>query len=108
LAPDLTRVYSKLGPQGIDVALETLFFPAMTPIYDTHSLTREERSDMSMFLEQASTRPPPPEITPIIVLIPICGGIVLLGITALFWRNRLRGVRKKLVAHARARGDAYS
>jgi mono/diheme cytochrome c family protein len=108
LAPDLTREYAKLGPQGIDVALETLFFPAMTPIYDTHSLTREERSDLGMFLEQASTKPPPHGITPVIVLIPICGGIVLLGITALVWRNRLRGVRKQLVAAARARGDAYS
>lgn len=108
LAPDLTGEYAKLGPQGIDVALETLFFPAMTPIYDTHSLTREERSDLGMFLEQASTKPPPHGITPVIVLIPICGGIVLLGITALVWRNRLRGVRKQLVAAARARGDAYS
>lgn len=108
MAPDLTREYAKLGPQGIDVALETLFFPAMTPVYDTHSLTREERSDLGMFLEQASTQPPPHGITPVIVLIPICGGIVLLGITALVWRNRLRGVRKQLVAVARARGGAYS
>lgn len=108
LAPDLTREYAKLGPQGIDVALETLFFPAMTPIYDTHSLTREERSDLGMFLEQASTKPPPHGITPVMVLIPICGGIVLLGITALVWRNRLRGVRKQLVAAARARRSVYS
>lgn len=107
LAPDLTQEYAKLGPQGIDVALETLFFPAMTPIYDTHPLTREERNDLSLFLEQASTKPPPHGITPVIVLIPICGGIVLLAITALVWRNRLRGVRKQLVASARARGDAY-
>ena len=108
LAPDLTQEYAKLGPQGIDVALETLFFPTMTPIYDTHSLTREERSELGMFLEQASTKPPPHGITPVIVLIPICGGIVLLAITAFVWRNRLRGVRKQLVASARARGGAYS
>src|SRR5579859_6684231 len=73
LAPDLTREYSKLGPQGIDIALETLFFPAMTPIYDTHSLTKVERGDLGAFLEQASMNHPPHGITPIIVLIPMGG-----------------------------------
>ena len=108
LAPDLTEEYAKLGPQGIDVALETLFFPAMTPIYDTRSLTQEERSDLGAFLENASTNPPPRGITPIIVLIPIGGSIVLLGISSLVWRDRLRGVRQRLVASVRAGRNAHS
>jgi hypothetical protein len=108
LAPDLTREYSKLGPQGIDVALETLFFPAMTPIYDTHSLTKEERGELGAFLEQASMNHPPHGITPIIVLIPIGGCIVLLGISSVVWRNRLRGVRKRLIESVHAEGNAHS
>ncbi|HKV78050.1 MAG TPA: hypothetical protein VJP02_07930 [Candidatus Sulfotelmatobacter sp.] len=108
MAPDLTEEYAKLGPQGIDVALETLFFPAMTPIYDTRSLTQEERSDLGAFLENASTNPPPRGITPIIVLIPIGGSIVLLGISSLVWRDRLRGVRQRLVASVRAGRNAHS
>lgn len=108
LAPDLTEEYAKLGPQGIDVALETLFFPAMTPIYDTHTLTKEERSDLGAFLENASANPPPRGITPITVLIPIGGSIVLLGISSLVWRDRLRGVRQRLVASVRAGRNAHS
>jgi len=108
LAPDLTEEYAKLGPQGIDVALETLFFPAMTPIYDTHTLTKDERSDLGAFLANASTNPPPRGMTPIIVGIPIGGAIVLLGISSVIWRNRLRGVRKRLVASVRTEGNAPS
>lgn len=108
LAPDLTREYAKLGPEGIDTALQTLFFPAMTPIYDTHALTGEERSDLGAFLEQAGTKPPPRGITPIIVLIPIGGCVILLGLTSAIWRNRLQGVRRKLIDSAAVRGGAHS
>lgn len=101
LAPDLTREYAKLGPEGMDVALQTLFFPAMTGIYDAHSLTLEERNNLNVFFEQASTKPSPRGITPVIVLFPIGGFVILLGITSAVWRNRLRGVRKRLVESAR-------
>ncbi len=108
LAPDLTREYAKLGPEGIDVALQTLFFPAMTPIYDAHSLTTEERGDLSAFLEQAGTKPPPRGITSVIVLLPIGGFVILLGATSVLWQKRLRGVRAGLVERARTSERAHS
>lgn len=90
----------------MDVALQTLFFPAMTGIYDAHTLTPDERSDLDAFFAEASTKPPPRAITPVIVLCPIAGCIILLGITSAVWRNRLKGVRKRLVDSARIRQGA--
>lgn len=106
LAPDLTREYTKLGPAGMDVALQTLFFPAMTGVYDAHTLTAEERGDLDAFFAEASTKPPPRAVTPIIILFPIAGCAILLGITSVVWRNRLKGVRKRLVESARVREEA--
>ena len=40
MGPDLTKAYSKLGPQGLNSALETLFFPAMTPLFALPSAYR--------------------------------------------------------------------
>lgn len=106
LAPDLTGEYTKLGPEGMDVALQTLFFPAMTGVYDAHTLTPEERNDLDGFFAEASTKPPPRAVTPIIILFPIAGCAILLGITSAIWRNRLKGVRKRLVESAQIRQGA--
>jgi len=105
LGPDLSRSASKLGSQGINVALQTLYFPTMRPVFDTHPLTAFEQADLKSFLEQGQRGPPPPNTVPLMALIGFFGLVVLLAFVWGVWRHRLRGVRKALVQSVLA-GDA--
>ncbi len=105
LGPDLSRSAVKLGPKGMDSALQTLFFPTMTPIFDTRPLTVAEQRDLKAFLDQAAGGPPPPDIIPIMASIAIFGLLVLLAFTWGIWRRRLLGVRSTLVRSATRGGN---
>jgi mono/diheme cytochrome c family protein len=100
LGPNLTHEYTKLGPEGLDAALETLYFPAMVPLYDPHPLTAAEQADLEAFFKSAGLEPSPPNITPLVALIALGGFLVLIVITWALWRDRIRGVRRKLVESA--------
>lgn len=101
LGPDLTHTYSKLGAEGVDTALQTLFFPAMTPLYEAHQLTPPEQSDLKAFFQQEDARPlPGVKITIVFLLAGLAGFMVLTILAAAFWRDRLRSVRKRLVETA--------
>ncbi len=52
LGPDLTGVSGRLGPIGMEAALQTLYFPSMTPIFTTQPLTPEERQDLAAFFAE--------------------------------------------------------
>lgn len=98
LGPDLTHTYSKLGPEGVDTALETLFFPAMTPLYEAHQLTPAEQSDLKAFFQQEDLRQPQgSKVTIVLAFVALAGFVLWVILAAAFWRNRLRGVRKRLV-----------
>lgn len=102
LGPNLSASYKRIGPLGFQIALRTLYFPAMAPVYRDHPLTAAEQADLMAFFAanagQAATA-----TTPRIVAIAAAGCVVLFLLTAFAWRNRLRGVRGKLVASARGR-----
>ncbi|MGH9739034.1 MAG: hypothetical protein ACRD4X_10665 [Candidatus Acidiferrales bacterium] len=104
LGPNLTHEYEKLGPEGTDIALKTLFFPTMVALYDPHPLTVMDQADLKAFLKQASSQPPSRDITPLAGVIALCGCAGLIVITWGVWRDRLQGVRRTLVAKARSRG----
>ncbi|HKS97456.1 MAG TPA: hypothetical protein VJV74_15180 [Terriglobia bacterium] len=106
LGPDLTNAYQKLGPQGIQPAMHTLFFNVMTPIYDQHPLTPLEQNDLIAFLKKSSSAPPPRGNTQIVLGISLAGCVALLVITSVVWRDRLRSVRRVLVERARRQEEA--
>ncbi len=108
LGPDLTHEYTKLGAAGIDAALETLFFPAMTPIYDTHPLTSQERADLQAFLQKTDVGPDAHNTTPVILLIALLGFVVLVVVMRTVWQDRLKGVRKSLLERAAGQGREMS
>ncbi len=105
LGPDLSRVTSKLGPEGVDVALQTLYFPTMRPIFDAHPLTVFEQRDLKTFFSQSQRGPMPPNILPVLVSTAVLGLLILLFLVGMVWRNRLRDVRESFVRSAPA-GDA--
>ncbi|MGH9449459.1 MAG: c-type cytochrome [Terriglobia bacterium] len=108
LGPDLSGVYHKLGPQGTQTAMQTLYFHVMTAIYDPHPLTVQERADLIAFFKQAATQPKPRWNTQIIVLIGFIGFLILLSITHFVWRDRLKSVRRAMVERATRQGGIHS
>lgn len=107
LGPDLTKSYRKLGPQGMQPAMQTLFFKVMTPIYDPHPLTSEEQWDLIAFFQEAASGQGPRWNTQIIAGVSIVGLVLLLVITGLVWQDRLKSVRRTLVERAaRQEGDS--
>jgi len=106
LGPNLTPVYRKLGPEGTAAALKTLFFPAMTAIYDPRPLTPEEQFDLLAFFQEASAEPQPRSNTAVVALAGFLGFGVLLVITRFVWRDRLRSVRERLLEKARTQGES--
>jgi hypothetical protein len=108
LGPNLTGVYNKLGPQGMQVAMRTLYFHVMTSIYDPHPLTLEERSDLTAFFREAATQPKPRWETQIVALAGFLGFCVLLAVTRYLWRDRLKSVRRRMVEKAVRQGGLHS
>lgn len=100
MGPDLTRVYSRLGTQGLKTALQTKYFPTMAPLYNPHRLTVEEQADLYAFLKTASAEPPSPDTTLAVFIIALVGSVVLILLTGVLWSRRLQGVRRRLVKHA--------
>jgi ubiquinol-cytochrome c reductase cytochrome c subunit len=104
LGPDLTQVYKKLGPQGTQSAMQTLFFRVMTPIYSAHMLAPDEQADLMAFLKQAETESSPQWNTQIILLAALVLGGVFVVLTAIFWKDRVRSVRRALIYRATGHG----
>ena len=105
MGPDLSGVYQTLGPDGTDAALQTLFFPSMMPIYDKRPLTPAEQRALKSFLAQAGTTPVGQRDTLLLSAAALACFVVLIAITWVVWRGRLRGIRAPLVASAQAGGE---
>jgi cytochrome c553 len=98
MGPDLTRTAARFGDVGMDAALQTLFFPAMTPIFDPRPLTVDEQRDLKAFFQQLQSRRPPEGITLELAALACTGFVVLLALAWAIWRRRLPGVRRTLLA----------
>jgi len=104
MAPDLTHAYKKLGPRGTQVAMQTLFFSVMAPIYNVHPLVPEEQADLVAFLKEAQAKPESQWNTPILLLIALLLGCVLVALTGFLWKDRVKSVRRALVERATRQG----
>ena len=104
LGPDLTPVYEEFGEQGTQYAMQTLFFPAMVPIYSAHPLVPKEQADLVAFLKQAQAKPQSHWTTQILILVAFLLGGVFVALTGFLWRNRVRSVRRALIDRATKQG----
>ncbi len=104
VGPDLSGVYQMLGPEGTDAALQTLFFPTMLPIYQARPLTAPEQQALKAFFAQANGTSGAGRETLVLAALAVAGFLILVGVSWLAWRRRLRGVRAPLVRHAAAGG----
>lgn len=101
LGPDLTQATARMGNEGIQSALKTLYFPAMVPLYKTQPLTVEEQQDMAAFLQHAGATAPPVATGQVAAIAGLFFALFVL-ITWRAGRGRLRGVRRRLIETARA------
>ncbi|TAM78752.1 MAG: hypothetical protein EPN47_20425 [Acidobacteria bacterium] len=108
LGPDLTGVSRKLGSQGTQVAMRTLYFPVMDAVYGRQPLTPEEQADLLAFFEQTTMQTVPGWNTQIIIVIAISAFLILLLVTQYLWRDRLKSVRRKMVERAMRERRLYS
>lgn len=106
LAPDLTGDYQRFGPVGMRFVLRTLYFPAMQPVYAKHLLRPGEQADLMAFFAAAPPKQAEKNPTGKIVGIAVIGCLCLFLLTGYLWRDRVRGVRRPMVARARAAARA--
>lgn len=96
LGPDLTKVHDRYGETGLAAALTGLPFPTMRGVFAEKPLTEDEAADLFAYFAQVSQRASEP-VNLSFVLIGLGGFLLLLLLSQLMWRKRLRAVRAPLV-----------
>ncbi len=96
LGPDLTNVHDRYGETGLAAALTSLPFPSMRGVFTEKPLTEDEAADLFAYFAQSSQRSSEP-VNVSFVLIGLGGFLLLLLLSQLIWRKRLRAVRAPLV-----------
>ncbi len=96
LGPDLTNVHDRYGEAGLAAALTGLPFPTMRGVFAEKPLTEDEAAHLFAYFAQSSQRTSEP-VNLSFVLIGVGGFLLLLLLSQLIWRKRLRAVRAPLV-----------
>lgn len=100
MGPDLTNEYKKLGPDGLSAALDTLYFPTMMPLFASHPLTPDEQQHLAAFIKTGPQRSGGFPATALLAAAAALGFIILMALTWIAGRNRVRSVRGELLRRA--------
>ena len=98
--PDLSTLYDNYGPEGIEGVLQSLAFPSMEAIYSSRPLNETERADLLAFLQQTSQLSATPTTGKLALQVCI-GVLILLGLTFLIGKRRMRATRQPLIDRQR-------
>ncbi len=102
LGPDLTGAYTKYnGDAGLTAFLNSVPTVTMNAVWTRQPLTPQEQANLVAFLKQVPVTERTFDAVGQLTLLAVVGLIVLLVIAQLYWRKRLVGVRKPLVARMR-------
>jgi mono/diheme cytochrome c family protein len=100
LGPDLTNVQERYGEVGLPQTLQNLPFPTMRGVFGEKPLTNSEVADLYAYFARAN-QATAGALNYIFVLIGLVGFLVLLLISHLLWRKRLKEVRKPLLGEVK-------
>ena len=100
LGPDLTNVHERYGEAGLTQTLQNLPFPTMQGVFGERPLTDNEVADLFAYFARAN-QATAQALNYIFVVIGLVGFLVLLLISQLLWRKRLKEVRKPLLGEAK-------
>ncbi|HEX5473607.1 MAG TPA: hypothetical protein VFX12_03010 [Vicinamibacterales bacterium] len=101
MGPDLTTIDARIGPEGVRTSLRTLFFPTMMPLFQAHPLTPPEQAALQAFFASTSHQAPRAVAGTVWLGIgAIVVFVILMIVTGLAGRRRIRSVRLALLARA--------
>ena len=98
--PDLSAMYEDFGAEGVAGVLESLEFPGMEAIYADRPLSETEQADLLAYFEQTSKLSATPDNGKLAMLV-ILGVAIILAITFLIGRRRMKAVRQPLIDRQR-------
>ncbi len=101
LGPDLTGAYAKFG---VSMVTWPELFEPMKTIYSEKPLTDEEKSQLVAFFAEAQLAERAPQAVGQLAGLAVVGVVLLLGLSHLVWRRRLKRVRRPMVARHGSRG----
>ncbi|GET35497.1 c-type cytochrome [Microseira wollei] len=108
LGPNLTHVIDRYTEVGLQGVLPTLPFPTMQSIYQNSQLTEAEQADLLAFFKAANQSETPNTSSTEVasfqlsstwkfILLGLGGFLLLVLLSQITWRDRLTGVRQRLV-----------
>lgn len=100
LGPDLTNVHARYGEAGLPTTLQSLPFPTMQGVFGARPLTDNEVADLFAYFTQTN-QATAQAINYTFVIIGLLGFFILMLLSQLFWRKRLKAVRKPLLGGAK-------
>lgn len=99
LGPDLTGAEAKYnGLRGLTAFLAGTPTPTMNAVWSQEPLTATERANVVAFLSQAPVEKRPVQAVGRLIVLAVIGWLLVLGLSHLVWRHRLRAVRSPMVA----------
>jgi cytochrome c2 len=107
LGPDLTDVYGRLGGrQGLTAWLSAPPTPSMSTLYRDHPLSEEEVRALTAFFADRAEKPSESSEAgrTQFVWFGLAGTAALLFLFERIWRNRFRGVRRRIIHTPNTRG----
>jgi cytochrome c2 len=107
LGPNLTDVYNRLGGrQGLTAWLSAPPTPSMSALYRDQPLSEKEVHALTAFLADRATQSDKASAAGRMQLfwLGLAGTAALLFLFERIWRNRFRGVRRRIVHSSQARG----
>ena len=100
LGPDLTNVHERYGEAGLPTTLQNLPFPTMQGVFGEKPLTDNEVADLFAYFAEAN-QATAQALNYIFVLLALIGFLILILLSQLIWRKRLKEVRKPLLGGAK-------
>ena len=101
LAKDLTGIFALRGAAPLQSACENTNFPVMKAVFRAHPVTKQEALHLVKYFE--SLQPASTQSDPAVAGVGTVGALFALGLVALGYRGRNRGVRAKLMAKSMRR-----
>lgn len=105
LGADLTQVYDRYGGQaGLAAFLGSPATTTMNAVWANQPMTDQERADLVAFLQTTSVAARPASTLWSLAALATLLAATMAVAAGLWWRHRLRGVRRPMVERATARG----
>jgi mono/diheme cytochrome c family protein len=103
LGPDLTNAYTKYGGDaGLASFLSGVPTPTMSAVWSKTPLQPQEIANLVAFVKEGAVAQRPLSAIGQLAILAVIGLVIIVLIGAIYWRNRLMGVRIPLVQDANA------